>query len=359
MISDDIRGHLASRHRRSHELPIEPTKLYTHNANVDEENERELAKLPGAVMEYDMASKGGAALVETLKRSCLAPAVLRLKKNARVMFVKNNFDLGFVNGTLGVVVRCEPAGITVRSAAGDLIDVPLSGWAIEEDGKIRAEIAQYPLRLAWAITVHKSQGMSLDAAEVDLSRSFEPGMGYVALSRVRSLSGLSLLGWNETALSVDAEALEMDAEFSERSERDAAALKKLTPEEIKAAQAAWLARIAPAVTGRKKKALKLPTHLETKRLIESGSSLREIAAARSLTPGTVLAHCEKIKAETPAFPFADFVKHSGLSAGRELRIRLALKKCGMEAGQYPLSKAKGLLGANFSFDEIRLARLSC
>lgn len=80
-----------------------------------------------------------------------------------------------------------------------------------------AKIYQIPLRLAWAITIHKSQGMSLDAAEIDLSKSFVPGMGYVALSRVHSLSGMKLVGLNEMSLQVNPEVLEMDKLFQEQS----------------------------------------------------------------------------------------------------------------------------------------------
>jgi len=100
--------------------------------------------------------------------------------------------------------------IIVRTTAGNLIEVGPASWHIIENGEIKAEINQYPLRLAWAITVHKSQGMGLDAARIDLSHSFEPGMGYVALSRVRSAAGLSLVGFNEAALRISEEILSFD-----------------------------------------------------------------------------------------------------------------------------------------------------
>jgi ATP-dependent exoDNAse (exonuclease V) alpha subunit len=355
----NVRASLDARYRQP-AVGIEPTKLYTHNVNVDAENELELDKISGQLFEYDMIGRGRAALVETIKKGCLSPEILRLKKGARVMFVKNNFELGFVNGTLGVVEHLNEYGVTVRTAAGKLIDVPLASWVIEEDGKIKAEITQYPLRLAWAITVHKSQGMSLDAALIDLSRAFEPGMGYVALSRVRSLAGLTLLGLNETALKVNDEVLEYDQHFSQLSEKHAEELRRLKPQAVKEKQSGWLQAIAPAVTGsRGKKAKpKLSTVEETKQLLEAGKSLAEIVNSRRLTPGTILGHCEEIKDNYPGFDFRPFLKNCGLSQARQLKIRLALTRGGMIAGHYQLLPAKEILGNSTSFDEIRLVRLA-
>ena len=128
------------------------------------------------------------------------------------MFIKNAFDEGYVNGTLGVVEDFDNNGAPiVRTFSGRKIFVTPADWTVEEEGKVLARVEQLPLRLAWAITVHKSQGMSLDAAEIDLSRAFVPGQGYVALSRLRSLAGLSLRGFNDMALAMHPRAMEIDA----------------------------------------------------------------------------------------------------------------------------------------------------
>ncbi|MFA6393618.1 MAG: PIF1 family DEAD/DEAH box helicase [Patescibacteria group bacterium] len=195
-----------------------PTKLYTHNADVDAVNSYELSRVPGKESVYPMTERGPRELVNFLKKSCLAPEELKLKIGAMVMFVKNNFEAGYVNGTLGTVVGFnEDEYPVVKIRSGSEITAVSSGWEIEEDEKVIAAISQIPLRLAWAITVHKSQGMSLDAAEIDLSRSFEYGMGYVALSRVRTLAGMRLIGINEEALRVDPKVLLKDLEFKNLS----------------------------------------------------------------------------------------------------------------------------------------------
>ena len=220
---ESVAGYLQSRVNAKINLPVEPTKLYTHNVDVDIENNLELQKISGKEFRYKMELVGPAALAERLQKGCLAPPVLRLKAGARVMFVKNNFEEGYVNGTLGVVQKLDEGRILVRTACGT-IDVGPAAWHIAEEGKIKAEISQYPLRLAWAITIHKSQGMSLDAARVDLRQSFEPGMGYVALSRVRSSAGLSLAGFNEISLQVNGEVFEFDKDLKRASSSAAAGL---------------------------------------------------------------------------------------------------------------------------------------
>jgi len=186
------------------------TRLYTHNEDVDRINEEELEKLKGKVYEHEMYTKGKKNLIANMKKSILAPETLKIKRNAVVMFVKNSFEDGYVNGTLGVVKRFSKGRPVVETFDRREIHVDVAAWEVEEDGKVLATVEQWPIRLAWAITVHKSQGMSLDAAEIDLSRAFTPGQGYVALSRLRSLRGLCLKGINAMALTINKDVHKLD-----------------------------------------------------------------------------------------------------------------------------------------------------
>ncbi len=217
-VNGTTRAHL---HSRLHaKLPYEKaTKLYSHNIDVDAENAKELSRLPGKEKKYAMSSDGIPQIAEALKKGCLAPEKLTLKRGAEVMFVKNNFEEGYVNGTLGKVIGFDGFDFPiVETARGERLSAHPAKWSVEENGRVLAEIKQVPLRLAWAITIHKSQGMTLDAAEIDLSGAFEKGMGYVALSRVRGLEGIRLLGLNDTALEVNEEVLEFDRELRRQSE---------------------------------------------------------------------------------------------------------------------------------------------
>lgn len=205
--------------RMNRPLKKRGTKLYTHNTDVDAINGAELAKIKEDSQYYSMSSSGLDVLVDVLKKHCRTHENLVLKKGAMVMFVKNNFDKGYVNGTLGEVIGFDVENLPiVKTYGGKKITAKPVRWVIEENDEVKAEIRQVPLRLAWAITVHKSQGMSLDAAEIDLRKSFEHGMGYVALSRVKSLKGIQLLGVNEMSLCVDPAIIRLDEKLRFASE---------------------------------------------------------------------------------------------------------------------------------------------
>lgn len=210
------------------------TKLFPHNANVDRLNDAELEKIPSLPRRYDMRSKGAMPLVEALKRSCLSPEALSLKVGAKVMFTKNDPEGEYYNGTLGTVLEFSKisGNPIVKLNSGRVIEVDTVEWMVQDGNKKLASIEQLPLRLAWAITVHKSQGMSLDAAIIDLSNAFEYGQGYVALSRVRTLDGLYLLGLNDKALEVHPEVMEQDSVFRELSDSTAEAFGSMPEKEL-------------------------------------------------------------------------------------------------------------------------------
>lgn len=214
-------GNLSQKHidllntRATTEVPDDDsiTRLFTHNVDVDAVNKGMLDKLPGQSKHFYMSSDGDKYKIEAMKRNLLCPEDLELKVDAEVMFCANNFEEGFVNGTRARVLRISHSGNpVVLTNDGEEIVVEEHTWYTYNDSgnHIVAEVSQYPLRLAWAVTVHKSQGLSLDAAIVDLSRAFTPGMGYVAISRVRSLDGLYLTGMNGQALRLDQDIARFD-----------------------------------------------------------------------------------------------------------------------------------------------------
>lgn len=227
---------LAERFVAAGTVPRDCPRLFTHNAAVDRINAAELARLPGKARLHAMTASGQAPLVDALKRGCMSPERLALKDGAAVMFTRNDPAGRYVNGTLGIVEgHDEETGLPrVRTRAGKVVLAERAKWSVDDHGRVRATIEQVPLRLAWAITVHKSQGMSLDAAVIDLSRAFEYGQGYVALSRLRSLAGLHLLGLNERALRVHPSAVDRDQAFRRRSQEARAAFAALGRKEIEA-----------------------------------------------------------------------------------------------------------------------------
>lgn len=228
-VDEDHYGTLMSRIAKPADAPSGAVKLFSHNIDVDRINNAELAKLPGKQKDYAMTTHGPEHMVASLIRSCLSPEKLSLKPGASVMFTRNSPLGRFANGTTGTVVGFEKdTGLpVVETRAGARIIAEPMAWVIEDQGKPLASLSQVPLRLAWAMTIHKSQGMSLDCALMDLGATFEFGQGYVALSRVRRLSGLFLIGCNQKALQVHPEILEQDRDFrgaSLRAEERVAAM---------------------------------------------------------------------------------------------------------------------------------------
>lgn len=226
MRAGDIRRHHAETLLERVDIPAPEglvlTELHTVNIDVDTINEKKLVALDGDELFYTQTTTGADNYVENLQRSVLAPKVLRLKQGALVMAVKNSLERKYVNGSIGTIIDFERGTEypVVEFRSGKTVTMQPDTWELRDGDKKRASITQIPLRLAWAITVHKSQGMTLDAARIDLRKAFVEGMGYVALSRVKNIDNLFLHGINQMALRVSEDALEIDVLLRDKASRD-------------------------------------------------------------------------------------------------------------------------------------------
>ena len=359
------------------DVDIKRTRLYTHNLNVNKINDKELAALEGETMRFEATSTGDSKLVETLKKTVRTQDDLVLKVGAKVMFIKNNSELGVSNGTMGELIGFAAVKIDdSKDTSDDLIEdtaqdaiakntknkakkdkeskekpkdkkpttqkMPVvrlnSGreviaepeeWIIEDEtGDVLASYLQVPLCLAWAITIHKSQGMTLEAAEIDLSRTFELGQGYVALSRLKSLAGLQLLGMNDMSLQLDPLARGADKRFLALSEEADANYAMLDEESMRQAHEKFILKsggtlsksVIEAYANLQKKRREQQqaqidkkqklgnqvsdksdsTLLATRILLEESLSIAEISQARQLSQSTIMRHIAELKSQDPS-----------------------------------------------------------
>jgi ATP-dependent exoDNAse (exonuclease V) alpha subunit len=169
--------------------------LSARNAAVDRTNRAKLDELNTSSMTFPARTTG-----VFQSKNTLADEILVLKENAQVMFLKNDPEGKYVNGTLGIVDEMTNEAIRVKTD-DEVIELGLATWEMVkynfENEKIHSEVVgtftQFPLKLAWAMTIHKSQGKTFDRALIDLGRgAFTSGQTYVALSRCRELEGISL-----------------------------------------------------------------------------------------------------------------------------------------------------------------------
>lgn len=356
---------IMTRETDGYELEEDIPRLYTHNADVDRINQEKLTTLTGNSKTYKMTGEGAPPLIEALKRGCLSPEVLVLKEGAVVMGTKNNPANGLSNGTLATVIGFERGTDypIIETFDGRELTLGEAEWAVEEGGKPRAKIRQIPLRLAWAITVHKSQGMSMDAAAIDLSRAFEYGQGYVALSRVRSLAGLHILGWSEGAFQVHPEVGRKDDEFRALSEEARVAFDLLEESGERETLAQNFVRASGGTynpdpkdldeEGRVKKVPKRSTYEETFDLLKEGKTLAEVAKARKLTVGTITTHAEKLLASGQ-------IDRDLIEASISDELHAHLPKIKEAFKKFPgkeLTPIFGYLKGAHTFDELKLARL--
>lgn len=226
-ILTEIRYGLISKHTKkelkkrliSGDLPkingIEPTMLYAKNIDVNTKNTMEIDKLKNSGKKsqkyfssvtvqtnMDISLKLEERLKDKLRKLCPALEMLELTIDSQVMILKNlDLDNGIANGTRGVVVDLDINSVLVRILSGKLIRIEKATWELKTEDNIEIKLIQMPLIPAWSLSIHKTQGSTLDLVAMDLGDSiFEYGQAYVALSRVKSLEGLYLTKLKTSAI---------------------------------------------------------------------------------------------------------------------------------------------------------------
>ena len=352
-----------------------PTRLYTHNLDVDRINQEELDKLENEEKLFVCDHKGTEKNIEKIFKSSLVLERLTLKKGAVVIFIKNNAEAGYVNGTTGKVESFSPIDKMpiVRTTEGKKIKLDLEDWSLENDsGKVTATVSQVPLRLAWAITIHKSQGMTLDAAEIDLSKTFESGQGYVALSRIKNIEGLRLMGLNPMALRVDPLILHVDSRIKGASLKARELMESLSPEAFESQCEEHIRRMGGVVEKSKieeeranikagkpsHSAYVTATHIKTKNLIAKSNTLISLATNRGLAKGTIVQHLALIKEEEPEFDMNKYKPNQEtFDTVETMVLKLMTKKMPeniSDDGKLRLKPVFEALDGKVSYDDIRL-----
>jgi len=385
-ILDDIRSgeisatsHALLESRHEKELSTStPTRLYTHNLDVDRINQQELDKLESTPKVFSCDHKGTEKNIEKIFKSSLVLEELVLKKGAVVICIKNNAEEGYVNGTTGVVQSFSPIDNMpiIITTSGKKIKLEQEDWSLENDsGKVTATVSQVPLRLAWAITIHKSQGMTLDAAEIDLSKTFETGQGYVALSRIRNIEGLRLMGLNPMALRVDPLILHVDGRIKQASQKASDAMESLSAEHLESEYEKHILSLGGVVNKEKieeeRQNIKegKPTHstyvtstyTKTKNLIEKSDTLIKLATNRGLGKSTIVQHLAHIIAEDKEIDINKYKPKDELfSKVDDAVLKLMSKKIKenfSEDGKLRLKPVYEALGGEVSYDDLRVCML--
>lgn len=183
---------------------FEGTRLFPLRRQTDEYNLRQLEKLPGELMKFPAVYTGNEKSIEQLKKHSPLPDELHLKLNVLVMLRQNDPKMRWVNGSTGYVRKIEKDHMTLELLNGRTVEIePMTFSLLNAEGVAAAAVTNFPITLAYAATIHKAQGMTLDRLMVNLNALWEPGQAYVALSRVVDPNGLRIEAWQPESIKSD------------------------------------------------------------------------------------------------------------------------------------------------------------
>lgn len=193
-------------HTKVHDEDHPGTRLFPRRDQSETYNQKKLSEINDVEIEVASIYLGEQKYIEILGKSAPVPEKLKLKIGCRLMFLKNDAQKRWVNGTRGTLVSYEADHLIVKKEGGREVKVEKMSFSLlDADGNTKASVIQFPVNLAYATTIHKSQGATLDELWCDLSSLWEPGHAYVALSRLRDPAGLHIVRWNSRSFIVDPE----------------------------------------------------------------------------------------------------------------------------------------------------------
>lgn len=224
IVSEKVKDFLND-HLREHDEDHPGTRLFPRRMQSDEHNNKKLAEIRSEEIVVDSIYFGNEKQIEILMKTAPVPMKLNLKVGCKVMFLQNDPQKRWVNGTKGTLMDYSVDKITVKKQGGREVQVDKSSFSLQDaEGNVTASVIQFPLALAYSTTIHKSQGATLDDLWCDLSSLWEPGQAYVALSRLRTSQGLYLLRWQPRSIMVDPRVLSfykrLEGEWNDRLQEE-------------------------------------------------------------------------------------------------------------------------------------------
>lgn len=203
ILDEEVRDFLDSRVCRDDEISSDVPRLFPFRNQAESFNRMKLAETEGIPRSYPTEYTGDSRLIERLKKDAPIPEVLELKTGAVVMIRINDAKNRFVNGTLGTVMEMEDEVLLIQTRRAVIELEAFSFTILDDDGEELASATNFPVHLAYAGTIHKIQGATMDQLHADLSRLWEPGQAYVALSRVRHAEDITISGWDKKSFVSD------------------------------------------------------------------------------------------------------------------------------------------------------------
>ncbi len=344
-----VQAFLEERLVRDGEAP-EGTRLYAHRHAAEAYNLTRLAELVAEERAFPTVYEGSTQAVEAAKKSMPVPDVLLLKTGALVMMRKNDpsEERLYVNGSLGHVREIADDVLTIALLSGGEIEVERQKFStLDGDGRELAAAWNFPVSLAWATTIHKAQGASLDSLIADLSSLWEPGQAYVAMSRVRSGAGLRVERWSASSIRAeplvtnfyDSLAVEMERYVPRPFFAPIEAEAEREPEEGES-------YVRTMVRASASKAKRRTADLLV--LVRERATLQEMAAATGYKPDRLPIHLEKLLKQGEMFSLHHLVEDVP-SLGT---IREAFETCGLAK----LKPVYDYLREEVDYDTLRLVR---